>query len=119
MELLNKENIVRVNWVVKLKSYVTFEFLIKDDLYVDEAGSEFDLFRLFIHTNGDSEIMVANREDYDIHEDVSYAFDIDDIKDYCLSIEDLHDATNDYIEDYKHRARVEDIDLSDMIPAVE
>jgi hypothetical protein len=117
-QLLTRNEVSSINFVVRLKKYTTFEFETKNDVYVDETESEFSLFRLFIWANGHTEIMVANSEDYDIHEDVSYAFDLDDIEAYCLenSIK-MCDFTTEYIQHYKEREEREDIDISDMIPA--
>jgi hypothetical protein len=115
-KLLSREDVATINFVVRLKKYTTFEFETKDSVYIDESQSEFSLFRLFIWEDGRTEILVANSEDYDIHEDASYLFDEEDIKGYFLE-SNVCDFTKEYIEHYTERTEVEDIDISDMIPA--
>lgn len=115
-KLLTRKDVAFINFVVRLKKYTTFEFRTIEDVYIDGPDSEFDLFRLFIWEDGSTEILVANSEDFDIHEDVSYLFDEEDIRDFCLE-SDVSDCTEEYIEHYKERAEYEEIDVSDLIPA--
>ena len=105
-----------VKWVVKTDEFKTFEFGTEKDLYIDEAEMEHDLFRLVIWNEGHAgfdektqeptkiEILVANREDYDIHEDVTYLFDVDVIVAECLAAEpEIADMTTLYNLHYQER----------------
>lgn len=100
--LFDKESIDDVNFVVKLKKYITYEFETKDPIYVQEAETDCSLFRLFINEDGTREIMVANDDDFDIHEDVTHLFDVDSIAFECLS-SNTFDCTDSYIEHYQER----------------
>jgi hypothetical protein len=97
-KLLDASAVLEVNHVIKPQNFVGYEFQTKDEVYVDEAGSEFRLFRLEVFHNGDVSILVANWEEYCIHEDVTYLFDVDSIQALCEGIKDLSDHTEFYIE---------------------
>jgi hypothetical protein len=111
------EDDISVKWVVKTDEFKTFEFRTKVDVYIEESDMEYDLFRLFIWNedhptkSGDVEILVANREDYDIHEDVTHLFDVDVIEAACIAAEpDITDMTAEYIQHYEERReRGEDV----------
>jgi hypothetical protein len=80
---------------------VTYEFTTKEDVYIEEADFETELFRLFINKDGTLGIFVANDEDYDIQEDVTIHFDVEAIKTICINsnaenVTDKYDAH--YIE---------------------
>lgn len=117
--LFNRNSINEVNFVVKLNNYTTYEFETIDTIYVDEAEDEFNLFRLFINSDGSKDIMVANDDDFDIHEDVSYLFDIDDIESFCLDSA-VVDITKDYIEHYNERIKDgEDLGEMNLTPIID
>jgi hypothetical protein len=81
-------------------SYLTSS-LQKESIPVEEAGYDVELFRLFVQDDGTLEIMVANDEDFDVHEDVSNLFDIEAIKSICEAADPLSDLTKDYIAFYE------------------
>ena len=90
-----------VNFIVKHPEFVSYEFVTKDSVYIEEAETEESLFRLFVHDDGLLEVMVANDEDYDVHEDVSDLFDLEAIKAVCEAADPLSDLTKDYIAHYE------------------
>lgn len=96
--------ITRVNFVARLADYTTYEF-VAEEVYVEEADYDADLFRLFINHNDNDklEVMVGNDSDYDIHEDVSEFFDLEAIKSICESTPDVEDITDEYIKSYQKR----------------
>lgn len=114
---------ISVKWVVKTEEFKTFEFITKNDVYVQESDMNCDLFRLFIWNEGHAgfdektqqpkkiEILVANEEDYDIHEDVTHLFSLEDVVAHCLAVEErLDDMTPEYIKHYQERReRGEDV----------
>ena len=91
-----------MSWVVKTNDYTTYEFVTEEDLYIEEADFETELFRLFINNNGTLEVFVANSEDYDIHEDVTEQFDVEAIKNICENA-DVEDVTEKYNAHYEKR----------------
>jgi hypothetical protein len=100
----------QVKWVVTTDEFKTFEFTTEKNVHIEESDMDYDLFRLFLwnqdheEMGGHIEIMVANREDYDIHEDVTHLFDIDVIVAECLAVESsLSDMTAEYIQHYEER----------------
>lgn len=109
--LLSSKDILNVGWKVKMPDFTTFEFTTNEDVESDE-DYEFDLMRLFLNKDGTSYICIANTEDYDVHEEVTNKFDVDNIVEYLLSqISDIEDVTKMYIEHYAERkANGEDLD---------
>lgn len=95
--------VLRVNFVVRVTGYTTYEFTTDPVVFIEDGDYETDLFRLFINDDGRLEVMVANDGDYDIHDDVSDFFDLEAIKKACESAPNVEDATNEYIEHYKRR----------------
>jgi hypothetical protein len=101
-EEVSNNEISHFNWVVHTPKYDTWEFVTCNDIWIDESDMETDLFRLFIWKDGRVEVMVANTQDYDIHEDASYLFDLDAIEAAAkASTPDIDDATQEYINHYK------------------
>jgi hypothetical protein len=92
---------MNVNWKVQTEEYTTYEFTTAEDVFVEEADSEFDLFRLFINKDGSTEIFVANNGDYDIHEDVTGLFDNKGIRYFCETAS-VPDVTEDYLAHYEN-----------------
>jgi len=109
-ELLTSVDISNVNWKVKTEDFTTFEFRTKENVESDE-GYDYDLHRLFLHKDGSIDIQFANEEDYDIHEDVSNKFDLNNVAEYLLSqISELENITETYIAHYEEReANGEDV----------
>lgn len=88
-----------VNFIVKHPEFVSYEFITKEAVAVEEDAVE--LFRLFVQDDGTLEIMVANDEDFDVHENVSDLFDLEAIKSICEAADPLSDLTKDYIAFYE------------------
>jgi hypothetical protein len=105
-KLLNSDDIYSVDWVVYTDDFVTYEFLTKDNVYVEESEIETAIFRIFYwKKDSKMEILVANSQDYDIHEDVSHLFDLDSIFAACEAAEpDIDDVSKEYEEHYAQRA---------------
>lgn len=98
------DNDIIVQWVAYEEEFTTFEF---SGPILHQDGNTFDLFRLFLWKDGKEEIMVANREDYDIHEDMTAFLPLDKIVAACLASEpDVDDATEDYKKHYAERSEV-------------
>lgn len=96
--LLDSSAVAKVNYVLKPQNrWIGYEFETKDDVYVEEADSEFSLFRLEKHGENVC-IMVANWDEYCIHEDVTHLFDVDSILALCESQENLDDHTEYFLE---------------------
>lgn len=86
-----------VKWFAKNKEFITFEFETRDAYEID--FNEFDLFRFFHHyESGNMEVLVANREDYFIHEDVSDMFNLRELDNYLKSLKDIEDASEEFNE---------------------
>ena len=94
--------VLRVNYVVRVKEYTTYEFTAPL-VYIEDGDYETDLFCLKIKDVGSLEVRVANDSDFDIHDEVSKFFDLEAIKRACESAQSVEDATNEYIEHYKRR----------------
>jgi hypothetical protein len=90
-----------VNFVVKHPEFVSYEFVTTEEVFIEEAEMETTLFRLFVQDNGTLEVMVANDEDYDVHEEVSDLFDLEAIKAVCEAADPLSDLTKEYIAFYE------------------
>lgn len=95
--LLDSSAVASVNHVIKTERWIGYEFETKDYVYVEEAESEFSLFRLEKHGNSVG-IMVANWDEYCIHEDVTHLFDVESILAMCEAEKDLSDHTQFYLD---------------------
>jgi hypothetical protein len=99
------EDIARVNWYAETPEFTTFEFEFKENqlFNADNNIDFFGLFRLFVWKDtGKMEIMVANSEDYDIHEDVTDVFDVNSVYAACIASQpDIHDSTSEYLAYYQ------------------
>lgn len=91
-----------VNFKIETKEWKSYEFTTSEELYNDEAGSEFDTFRIFIRNDGDyDEIMVANSEDYAIHEYASEVEEVDGLVEGLLKfIKENHENISDHTEPF-------------------
>lgn len=94
---LNKNNINEVDYKIATKEFTGFGFTTNKYLYLEEAQSEFDTFRLEVNPDGSVEVFVANSEDYSVHEDVTEYFDVNDILDYVRNVK-VNDVTKEYLE---------------------
>jgi hypothetical protein len=102
--LLTSKNIINVNWKVKTEELLTIEFRTGNSIESDE-GYAYDLHRIFYWYNGQSttEILFGNEEDYDVHEDVTNLFDLDEVSEWLLSqVSDLDNVTEAYNEYYEN-----------------
>ncbi|WP_437834343.1 hypothetical protein ACQRXC_28990 (plasmid) [Niallia taxi] len=82
-------------------SFKGWEFETKEAIYIAESDMEVDLFRLeYNKTNRSYRIFVANHEEYCIHEDVTYLFNLVQIINQCKKQEtaDIDNQIKYYLE---------------------
>lgn len=95
------ESINFVNFKINTITLLSYEFETKEDIYVEEAEDTFILFRLnYDKQNGEIDIYVANSEDYDVSECVTYLFDGQALLSYFQGLENAGLVTNDNTEEY-------------------
>lgn len=97
------EVVNRVNFKIETDTLLSYEFETKKGIYAIESEDTFTTFRLdFFKCNGNIETYVANPDDYDITEDVSYLFDEQALLAYFQGMEnagfEFQDNTTDYLE---------------------
>lgn len=97
--ILKTSAISSVLWVAESKEFDTYEFELKD--YIEVEENEVDLLRFFSwHESGNMEVLVANRDDYFIHEDVSDRFNLPELAKFLDSqqCEDISEDFNEWLE---------------------
>lgn len=96
---LHKE---RIKFEDKTKGFKAYEFTTAECLEL-EFGS-YDLFRLEIWKNGQIAILVANQDDFFVHDDVTEHFNCIEIISECIQLdenfEDMTDEYQQFLEEY-------------------